>query len=63
MGIAGMDGPAPYYAIGYMTFNKLEQFQDGMKVNGKILTDDMPNYTRDVIVQIGEVMEVFQTAR
>jgi len=62
LGIAGMDGPAPYLAIGYLTFKTLDQFQKGMAAKGKILMDDMPNYTRDVIVQIGETVEILKTA-
>jgi hypothetical protein len=28
----------------------------GFAAHGKTLTDDMPNYTRDVILQIGEMV-------
>lgn len=58
VGLAGMSGPAPYFAVAYLTFKTMEQFQKGMEEGGKTLTDDMPNYTRDVIIQIGEVLEV-----
>jgi len=57
-GLAGMDGPAPYFAIGYLTFKTMEQFQAGMAAHGKTLTDDMPNYTKDVIIQIGEIVNI-----
>jgi hypothetical protein len=53
-----MEGPAPYFAIAYLTFKTLEQFQKGMAEHGKTLTDDMPNYTKDVIIQIGEIVEL-----
>jgi len=61
IGIAGMEGPAPYLAIGYLTFTSLDHFQKGMAAKGKILMDDMSNYTRDVIVQIGETVELLKT--
>jgi uncharacterized protein (TIGR02118 family) len=57
-GLAGMEGPAPYFAIAYLTFPTPGQFQKGFAECGKALTDDMPNYTRDVIVQIGEIVEI-----
>jgi uncharacterized protein (TIGR02118 family) len=56
-GLAGMDGPAPYFAIAYLTFKNVEQFQKGFAEHGKTLSDDMANYTKDVIVQIGEILE------
>ena len=57
-GIAGMDGIAPYFAIAYLTFSTIEQFQKGMEAVGKVLMDDMPNYTKDVIIQIGETVNI-----
>ncbi len=60
MGIAGLNGPAPYFAIASMTFRTLEQFQKAMEAEGKTLTDDIPNYTRDFVVQIGETVELMQ---
>jgi len=57
-GISGMDGPAPYFAIAYITFKNVEQFQKGMAAHGKTLTDDIPNYTKDFIMQIGEIIEI-----
>jgi len=57
-GIAGLEGPAPYFAIAMITFKTIEQFQAGMAAHGKTLTDDIPNYTRDVIIQIGEILDV-----
>jgi uncharacterized protein (TIGR02118 family) len=57
-GLAGMDGPAPYFAIAYLTFKNIEQFQKGWAEHGKTLGDDMPNYTKDVIVQFSEILEI-----
>lgn len=57
-GISGLNGPAPYFAIAYLTFKTIEQFQKGFAECGKTLTDDMPNYTKDAIIQIGEIVEV-----
>jgi len=56
LGLAGMDGPPPYFAIAYLTFKTVDQFQAGMAAQGKTLTDDMPNYTKDVIIQVGEMI-------
>lgn len=57
-GIAGMEGPAPYFAIAYLTFKTMDQCQKGLAAHGKTLTDDMPNYTKDVIIQIGEIVDI-----
>ena len=57
-GISGMEGPAPYFAIAYLTFKNLEQFQKGMATHGKTLMDDIPNYTKDVIIQVGEIVKI-----
>lgn len=59
-GISGMNEPAPYLAIAYLTFNSIGQFQQGMEAQGETLIDDIPNYTRDYIVQIGETVEMLQ---
>lgn len=58
IGIAGMNGPAPYFAIGYLSFESLNKFQQGMSAEGDKLMGDIPNYTRDVIVQIGETADI-----
>jgi len=57
-GIAGMDGQAPFFAIAYLTFKTMDQFQKGMATHGKTLTEDIPNYSKDFIMQIGEVIEI-----
>jgi uncharacterized protein (TIGR02118 family) len=57
-GLAGIDGKAPYFAIAYLTFQAMEHFQKGFAEHGKTLSDDMPNYTKDVIIQIGEIVDI-----
>jgi uncharacterized protein (TIGR02118 family) len=57
-GLAGIDGQAPYFAIALLTFSTMEQFQKGFAEHGKTLSDDMPNYTKDVIIQIGEIVDI-----
>lgn len=57
-GLAGMEGPPPYFAIAYLTFKSPDQFQAGFAAHGKTLSDDMPNYTKDVIIQIGEIVDL-----
>jgi uncharacterized protein (TIGR02118 family) len=61
-GIAGLNGPAPFLAVGILTFSSIEQFQKGMEAEGKTLMDDIPNYTRDFVVQVGETVEIMQEA-
>lgn len=58
LGIAGMNGPAPYFAIGYLYFGSIDKFQQGMTAEGAKLMADIPNYTRDVVVQIGETADI-----
>ena len=36
--------PAPYHAIGYMTFKSAEDFQNAMGAHGQELMADIPNY-------------------
>jgi uncharacterized protein (TIGR02118 family) len=57
-GIAGMEGPAPFFAIAYLHFGKIDQIQKAMAEHGKTLTDDMVNYTKDAIIQIGENIKI-----
>ena len=57
LGLANADSPAPYFGIGYLTFQNAGQFQKALAAQGKTLMDDMPNYTRDVVIQTGEVIE------
>jgi uncharacterized protein (TIGR02118 family) len=50
--------PVPFVAIGYLYFEKIEDFQNGMRVNATKIRADIPNYT-DIqpVVQISEVVE------
>lgn len=54
-GLAGMDGPPPYFATAYLIFETMEQLQAAMAAHGQTLTEDMPNYTKNAIIQIGEI--------
>ncbi|MES2267357.1 MAG: EthD family reductase [Bacteroidota bacterium] len=59
-GIAGRapGEPVPYLAIGYLYFESITAFQDGMKAHGKEIRDDIPRYTNITpVVQISEVVE------
>lgn len=50
--------PAPYLAIGYLYFETLAAYQDGMKVNLQKIRADIPNYTNTTpVVQISEVIQ------
>lgn len=59
-GIAGgAPGAAvPFVAIGYLYFDTIAAFQNGMAVNGSKIRADIPNYT-DIqpVIQISEVVE------
>jgi uncharacterized protein (TIGR02118 family) len=57
-GLAGIEGPPPYFAIAYLQFSTMDQFQKAMAEHGKTLTDDMVNYSKDAIIQIGENVEI-----
>lgn len=59
-GIAGgaPGAPTPYLAIGYLYFESIKAFHDGMKAHGKAIRDDIPRYTNVTpVVQISEVVE------
>src|SRR5579872_1054788 len=45
VGIAGSSGAAPFHAIGYLTFESMESFQNGLAVAAAQLSADVPNYT------------------
>lgn len=52
------DTPLPYVTIGYLYFEKVEDFQEGMKVHGKEVLADIPKYTNITpVVQISEVIQ------
>ena len=50
--------PIPFVAVGYLYFDSLTDFQNGMKANGDKIRADIPNYT-DIqpIIQISEVVQ------
>jgi uncharacterized protein (TIGR02118 family) len=58
-GLAGgaPGSPAPFVATAHLYFNKLADFENGMKACGKELLGDVPNYT-DLTpqVQISEIV-------
>jgi uncharacterized protein (TIGR02118 family) len=52
------DTPLPYVTIGYLYFEKVEDFQEGMKIHGEKILADIPKYTNiKPVVQISEVIE------
>jgi len=59
-GIAGgaPGAPVPFVAVGYLYFDTLADFQNGMKTNGAKIRADVPNYT-DIqpVIQISEVLQ------
>jgi len=57
-GLAGGDpgSPAPYIAIGHLTFDSVEAFQKAFTPHAKEIMADVPNYTNvQPIIQIAEV--------
>ncbi len=49
---------APFLCAGHLLFNSLEEFQEAMKTHGKVLFDDVPNFTNiEPVIQIAEVVE------
>lgn len=59
-GIAGRapGEPTPYLAIGYLYFDNVTAFQEGMKAHSREIRDDIPHYTNITpVVQISEVVE------
>ncbi|MDW3648922.1 MAG: EthD family reductase [Bacteroidia bacterium] len=59
-GIGGRtpDEPIPYFAIGYLYFDKLSEYQEAFGPVAGQITGDIPNYTNvQPIVQISEVLE------
>lgn len=47
--------PAPYHCVGFLYFDSVEGFRDGMAAHGAQISGDVPNYTnvRGTVV-IGE---------
>ena len=49
--------PAPYSAVGHLYFKSIDDFQNAIKLHGKELFDDVPNYTNIVPqVQVSEII-------
>ena len=53
----GLPKQAPVYAaIGYLTFETLEGFQNGMREHGREIVDDIPNFTNvHAVINISEI--------
>jgi uncharacterized protein (TIGR02118 family) len=58
IGIAGMEGPAPYFAIAYLTFETADQFKAAASEHMQTISEDMPKYTKEAIIQIGEIVNI-----
>ena len=59
-GVAGRspDEPIPYLAIGYLFFDKLEDYQNSFGPNAEKILSDIPNYTNiQPQVQISEIIQ------
>ena len=50
-------GPAPYAAIGYFMYEKMEDFQNGLAAHGAEIMADIPNFTNvEPQIQISRVV-------
>ena len=58
LGINAPDNPAPNFAIAMLKFDTINDFQAAMTAHGKSLMEDIPNYTRDFVIQISEIQEL-----
>jgi uncharacterized protein (TIGR02118 family) len=57
VGSIALGEPAPYAAIGYLTFEKMEDFQNGLTTHGAEIMSDIPNFTNvQPQIQIGQVI-------
>jgi uncharacterized protein (TIGR02118 family) len=58
---AGLGGvapgqPAPFAAIGYMTYDTLEELQGGLAVHGAEVMGDIPNFTNvQPLIQVSQI--------
>ena len=49
--------PAPYAAIGYLLFEKMEDLQNGLATHGAEIMGDIPNFTNvQPQIQIGTIV-------
>ncbi|WP_136465283.1 EthD family reductase [Flagellimonas onchidii] len=52
------DEPIPYFAIGYLYFDQLSDYQNAFGPNAEQIVGDIPNYTNvQPIVQISEILK------
>jgi uncharacterized protein (TIGR02118 family) len=57
-GISGEEpgSPAPYLAIGHLTFDSVQAFQASFGPHAQAIMNDVPNYTNsEPMIQISEV--------
>jgi uncharacterized protein (TIGR02118 family) len=53
--IPGM--PAPFAAIGYLTFNSVDELQQGFDKHGSEIMGDIPNFTNvKPLIQVSRIM-------
>jgi uncharacterized protein (TIGR02118 family) len=56
LGGAAPGQPAPFAAIGYMTFDTLEDLQGGLATHGAELMGDIPNFTNvQPLIQVSQI--------
>jgi uncharacterized protein (TIGR02118 family) len=49
--------PAPYAAIGYLLFEKMEDLQNGLATHGAEIMADIPNFTNvQPMIQVGNIV-------
>lgn len=60
VGLAGgaPGAPAPYVAVGHLTFNSIEEFQSAFGPNAEEIMGDLPNFTDiEPVIQISQIVE------
>lgn len=60
VGIAGgaPGAPAPYVAVGHITFNSIEEFQSAFGAHAEEIMGDLPNFTDiEPVIQISQIAE------
>ena len=49
--------PAPFAAIGYMTFNTVDELREGFAAHGSEIMGDIPNFTNvQPLIQISRIL-------
>lgn len=59
-GISGRtpNDPTPYFAIGYLYFDRLSAYQNSFRAHAEKIRADIPNYTNtQAVIQISEVIQ------